>query len=98
MKGFDKKDFENLLAFEKELFEELMKCIDSSDKKLNSSLDGKKGEETKNELIYFLQDVEEFVDLDGEKIGPYQKAQIVNIPKEIAKILIDNGNAERVEE
>jgi len=95
--GISKHDFDNMLQFEKELFEELMKCIDSSDKKLNETLNGKKEKEPKNELVCFLQDVEEFVDLDGEKTGPYQKAQIVNIPKEIAKILIDDGKAEVVE-
>ena len=36
--GISKQDFDNMLTFEKVLFEELMKCIDSSDKKLNKTL------------------------------------------------------------
>ena len=33
--GISKQDFENMFAFEKELFEELMKCIDDSDKNVD---------------------------------------------------------------
>ena len=31
-------------------------------------------------------------------MGLYEKGQMVNIPKEIAKILIDDGKAEIIEE
>jgi len=95
--GISKQDFENMLSFEKSLFEDLMKCVDTSDKKLNEILNGKE-ESKKNELIIFKENVEEFVGLDGEKMGPYNKDQIVNLSKEISKILIDDGKAELVEE
>ncbi len=94
--GISKQDFENMLVFEKNLFEELMKCMDFSDKEINEILNGKK-EEKKNELVVFTGDVEEFVGLDGEKMGPFEKGQIANIPKEIAKILIEDNKAEIVE-
>lgn len=95
--GISKQDFDNMLSFEKELFEDLMKCVDISDKKLSELLDGKE-EGKKNELIIFKEDVEAFVGLDGEKKGPYEKGQIVNLSKEVAKILIENGQAEKVDE
>ena len=95
--GISKQDFENMLDFEKVLFEELMKSIDISDKQLNEQLQGKKPEESKNTLIVFKQDVEEFVDIEGNKIGGFEKDQIVNIPKEIAAILIGDGKAEFAE-
>src|SRR4030042_898592 len=91
--GISKQDFENMLPFEKTLFEDLMKSIDISEKKLNDILSGNK-EEQKNELVVFKDSVEEFVGLTGEKMGGYEKGQIVNLPKEIAKILIDSGKAE----
>ena len=94
--GIAKQDFENMFKFEKSLFEELMKSIDVSDKTINETLNGKKQETQKNELIVFTKDVEEFVDLNGEKMGGFDKGQIVNISKEIAKILIDNGKAELI--
>ena len=95
--GISKQDFENMLAFEKFLFEELMKNIENSDKKLSEMLLGKKVEETKNELLMFKSDVGEFLDMEGEKAGPFKTGQIANVPKEIAKILIEDGKVERVE-
>jgi len=95
--GISKQDFENMLPFEKTLFEDLMKNIDISEKRLNDILNGNK-EEQKNELVVFKESVEEFIGLTGEKMGNYEKGQIVNIPKEIAKILVDSGKAEVVGE
>ena len=95
--GISKQDFDNMLTIEKELFNDLMKCIDFSDKGLNASLNGKKQETQENELIVFKTNVEEFVDLSGGKMGPFEKGQITNISKEIAKILIEDGKAEIVE-
>lgn len=96
--GISKQDFENMLAIEKDLFENLMKCIDYSDKQLNENLNGKAEEAKKNELIVFKEKVDELVDLNGERIGPFEKGQIVNISKEIAQILIDDNKAEVVTE
>jgi len=96
--GISKRDFENMLSFEKKLFEEMMKNIEFADKKLNEMLNGKSGEETRNELIIFKEDVGEFLGIEGEKLGPFKKKQIANLPKEIAKILIEDGKAELIEE
>lgn len=96
--GISKNDFENMLQIEKELFEELMKGVDISDKKLTEILNGGKGGSLqKNSLIVFLDEVTEFVGLGGERMGPYKKGEIVNIPKEIAKILIEGNKCEYVE-
>jgi len=97
--GIAKQDFDNMFDFEKELFEDLMKCIDISDKKMEITFNGNGIEkEQKNELIIFNEDIEGFVGLDGEKMGPFSKGQMVNLPKEIAKILIEDKKAEKVEE
>ena len=69
-----------------------------SDKRLNENLSGKKEESVKNNLIVFKSNVEEFVGLEGDKLGPFEKGQIANLPKEIAKILIDDGKAEFCED
>jgi len=94
--GISKQDFENMLQIEKDLFEELMKCIDISDKRLSNSLTGKVDKISKNELICFKEDVEGFVGLDGEDVGPFEKGQIANLPKEIASILVADSKAEVV--
>ena len=95
--GISKQDFENMLAFEKTLFEDMMKCIDSSNKQVQELLNGKKQEKNKNELIMFITDVDRFMDLEGGNLGPFTKGQMANLPKTIAKILIDDGKAEVVE-
>ena len=95
--GISKQDFENMLSFEKTLFEEFMKSIDASEKILNDSLNGNKEEEQKNELVVFRENADEFIGLDGGKMGPYEKGQIANLPKEITKILIESGKCELVE-
>ncbi|MBM3228268.1 DNA replication complex GINS family protein [Candidatus Pacearchaeota archaeon] len=92
--GISKQDFENMLPFEKTLFEELMKSIEISDKKITEVLSNKKFQESKNELVLFNEKVGEFLDIEGEKIGPFEKGQIANLPREVAKILVEDGKAE----
>ena len=89
--GISKQDFDNMLNFEKELFEEFMKCIDVSDKKLNESFNGEELTEQNNVLVVFLEDVSSFSDLEGNSLGPFDKGQIANLPKEIVLILKQFG-------
>ena len=95
--GISKQDFDNMLSFERSLFEELIKNIESSDKKITEILEGKTAEELKNELVVFKTNVEELLDMEGEKIGPFEEGQVANIPKEIARILIEDGKVEILE-
>jgi len=95
--GISKQDFDNMLSFEKTLFEELMKNIELSDKVLSEQLHGKKTETSKNELIVFKADVGEFMGMEGEKIGPFAKGEVANISKEVASILVEDGKAEILE-
>jgi len=95
--GISKQDFENMFAVEKDLFEEFMKQIDIADKKLTDLLSG--GEDNtlqKNDLVVFSKDIEEFVGLGGEGVGPFESGQIANLSKEIAKILVEDKKAEYV--
>ena len=97
--GISKRDFDNMFDFEKELFEGLMKSMDSSDKKISDILNGKnKLKEEANSLkITFKENVEEFVDLDGKIMGPFEKGQVAIIPEAIAGILIKSDKAEVTE-
>jgi DNA replication initiation complex subunit (GINS family) len=94
--GIEKRDFENMFDFEKSLFDELMKCINFSDKVVNKILNNLEEKKNKNEMIIFIEGVGEFLGLEGEKMGPYDRGQIVNISKNIAKILIEDGKAESI--
>jgi len=95
--GISKQDFDNMLLVEKDLFEELMKCIEISDKKLNLLLNG--GEETNfqnNLLVSFTENIDSFVSSEGENYGPYKKGQFANLPSSIAKVFLDDGVAEEM--
>ncbi len=99
--GISKRDFENMLHFEKETFEKIMKAINEGDKKVEKTLSGvdEAGENAqKNKLIIFKSDTEEFLDFEGNKLGPFKKGDIVNLPQEIANILIVDNKADPVEE
>jgi DNA replication initiation complex subunit (GINS family) len=99
--GISKRDFDNMLNFEKEMFEKIMKAVNEGDKMMEQLLSGGQETETglqKNKLIMFKQDTDEFLDLEGNKIGPFKKGDIVNIPQEIANILIVDNKADPIEE
>jgi len=96
--GISKQDYENMFSFEKILFERIVQAIKDSDKDFNIILSGEENLESKNKIISFVQDVEEFIGLDGNMLGPFEKGQIANLPAEISKILVDDGKAEWVGE
>jgi len=75
-----------------------MKSMENGDKTLGSLLNGREEEKKKNKLLVFLKDTEEFLSMDGEKLGPFKSGEIANLPVEIAGILISDGKAEAVED
>jgi DNA replication initiation complex subunit (GINS family) len=99
--GISKRDFENMLAVEKEAFEGIMKSLEKADKKVNEMLKGS-GEDDevsqKNKMIVFVEDAEEFLDLEGNRLGPFKKGDVANIAEEIANILIVDKKAESISE
>lgn len=97
--GIMKRDFGSMLRFEQELFEKLVSAVESGDKDLNDALTGKVDkEEHKNRLIIIDQPVEDFVDLEGNSIGPFEKGHVANLNSEVAKILVSDGKARFVDE
>lgn len=96
--GISKRDFDNMMTFEKEIFDKLMKALEKGDKDIDDQLKGQKDTEKKNKMIVFIKDTEEFLDMKGEKIGPFKIGNIVNVAQEIANILIIDGKAEGVDE
>lgn len=98
--GIMKRDYEYMLGFEREIFDKLVKVVEEGDKELSRMLHGKKEEKegSKNKLIMFNQDVEEFVDMDGNVIGPFGAGELVNINSSVAEILVEGGKAGFVDE
>jgi len=96
--GISKRDFENMLAVEKECFDGIMKSLEKGDKKVAKMLKGADEEERKNKMIVFTKDTDEFLDLDGKKLGPFKKGEIANLSEEISNILIVDKKAAAVDE
>jgi DNA replication initiation complex subunit (GINS family) len=99
--GISKRDFENMFAVEKECFDGIMKSIEKTDKKVSDMLKGSDQEEdkkSKNKMVVFIEDADEFLDVDGNKLGPFKKGDFANIPEEIANILIVDKVAEAITE
>ena len=95
--GISKRDFENMLNFEKEMFESIMKVFEGGEKELNAMMNGSQ-KESANKLIMLKEDVVELMGLQGEKLGPFNKGDIANLQKEIADILILEKKAEEISE
>jgi DNA replication initiation complex subunit (GINS family) len=96
--GISKADFENMIEFEREMFEKIVKGMEDADKEVSNLLNGRKENEKKHVLINFKENVEEFLNVDGEMLGPFEKGEVANLPEEIVKILVDAGKVEVVEE
>jgi len=97
--GASKRDFENMLAVEKEAFDEIMKALERGDKKIAETLKGiDEDRKIKNRMIVFIEETDEFLDLDGNKLGPFRKGDVANISEEIANILIIDKKAEAIGE
>ncbi len=94
--GISKRDFENMLDFEKAAFDKIVKGLEETDVVINGLMNGKK-ESKENILVSFKENVEEFLGLEGENLGPFEKGEIANLPEEIVRILKDAGKIEEVE-
>jgi DNA replication initiation complex subunit (GINS family) len=97
--GISKRDFENMLDFEKVVFDKIVLGIEEAEKSVTGFLNGsQKSKEIKNKIVVFKQDTAEFLGVGGEKLGPYSKGDVASLPVDIAKILVESENIEFVDE
>lgn len=94
--GISKKDFENMLEFERELFEEIVKSLEKAEKNLSGQMAGKKDEQ-KFRLVRFLEEVPAFLDMNGNDVGPFEKGEVANIENEIVEILARDKRVEIID-
>lgn len=96
--GINKKDFENMLDFEKYLFEKVIESLQEADKSMNQEFVNKESDNSLPGLlvVLFLEDVEALIGPDGSIFGPFKKGEIVNLSKSIADILINDKKAELI--
>ncbi len=95
--GISKKDFENLLGFEKEMFEGIVKALEKADKNLGNAMAGER-QDKKYRLVRFLEDIEGFLGADGEEVGPFEKGEVANLEGEIVGILEKDSRVEVLED
>lgn len=96
--GISKKDFENMLGYEKELFEEIVKSLERTEKDLAEEMSGVEKSEMRHKLVRFLEDVPEFLDAMGEDVGPFKKGEVANLENEIVDILKKDKRVEVIED
>ena len=95
--GISKKDFENMLPHEKELFESVVKSLEKADGLISAEMSGESVENSFC-LVRFLEDVPAFLNVEGEELGPFSKGEIANIDKDVAEILEKDKKVEVLEE
>lgn len=95
--GISKKDFENLMGFEKDLFEEIVKSLEKSVDSLGGLMSGAK-DESSNLLVRFLKNVPAFLDSNGNEIGPFEKGEVANLESDVVDILEKDLNVQIIED
>ena len=95
--GISKKDFENLLSFEKDLFEELVRALERAEKNQTADMSGATKDMRAHKLVRFLEDVPEFLGMDGEEIGPFVKGEVANLESEIISVLEKDKKVEVID-
>ena len=89
---------ENLTDEEKIFFDQLIDSIKERRKtNLNQIFEEAKAE-VKEAQIVFKMDMEEFVGSNLRKYGPFKKGDVVILPEDNAKILLEKGIAEKLTE
>ena len=96
--GISKKDFENLLSFEKDLFEEVVRSLEKSEKNLSEEMNGSQDSASSHRLVRFLEEVPAFLDFEGNEVGPFRKGEIANLESEIVEILEKDTRVEILED
>lgn len=90
--GVMKRDFEDMLPFEKDLFEQILMSVENTDKLVSTLLlNGAAG--LQEVLLLVTDDVEPFVGMAGESLGPYKKGDSIRLDRRIADILIGGQKA-----
>jgi DNA replication initiation complex subunit (GINS family) len=97
--GIMKRDYENMLPMERDLFEKLVRAFEEGDKDLLKMMSVKKADEAKkSKMVIFNQNVEQFVDMTGSLVGPFTAGELANLEKDVSEILVTGGKASFVDE
>ena len=90
--GLMKKDFEDMLLFEKDLFERLLSSVEQADKNVAALLINGSAA-LQDTILLITDDVGSFVGMNGESLGPFRKGDSVTVDKRVAEILVSGQKA-----
>lgn len=96
--GMMKRDYENMLSVEKEVFDKLVRAFEEGDKEVAKMMSGKKEKVDKHRMVMFHQNVEQFVDMNGNALGPFASGALANLDLEVAALFVSGGKASYVDE
>jgi DNA replication initiation complex subunit (GINS family) len=97
--GILKRDYENMLEFEKKVFDSLVKAFEGGDKELSGILNGSSADNKESDkMVIFSESVDEFVDMNGKVIGPFGKGELANLDVQVCEILVQGKKASFVDE
>lgn len=96
--GIMKRDYENMLDLEREMFDKLVKIFEDGDRELSRVLADRAEIKDKNKMILFKQNTERLIDHEGNPIGPFKTGDLANVDLGIADILVTGGKAVFVDE
>ena len=92
--GIMKRDYEYLLPFEKTIFDSLIKTFETGDRELTHILrNGKPQNKIEQNKIVFTQQTEQFVDMGGNVVGPFNAGELANLDVAVTSILVASGKA-----
>lgn len=91
--GVMKRDLEDMLPFEQDLFDKLMESVKNADKSVSGLLDSCSLEDASLKIL-IKEDIEQFVDMTGEIVGPFKTGDEVNLDGKVAEVLISGNRAE----
>jgi DNA replication initiation complex subunit (GINS family) len=94
--GIMKRDYENMLTFERDVFERVAKAFEEGDKELAKQL-GRESKSANNRMIIFTQGVEQFVDMFGNVVGPFASGELANLDAAVSEVLVSGGKANFVD-
>ena len=85
---------ENLTEEEREFFNTLVNNIKEFQGRRKELIEG---EPVKRDVVGITDEVPEFVGIDMKTYGPYRKGDVVTLPEEIAKFLVEHSSARKIE-
>ncbi len=89
--GVMKRDFDDMLPFEKDLFERLLSSVEQADKLVSALL--LNGAAVHDVSVLITDDVEPFVGMNGESLGPFKKGDSQLIDRRVADVLVGGQKA-----